>query len=94
MVTVVPVTFRFPTRLAPTARMLSLVGSFNGWNPTVHPMRRTDNDAWTITVNLSPGRAVHLFSVDGVIGSTQAMMVAYGSRFVVYHASVKGYQTW
>lgn len=58
--------FRFPTRLAPTARMVSVVGSFNGWNPTVHLMRRAD-ETWTITVYLSPGRAVYLFSVDGAM---------------------------
>ena len=67
MTTVVPVAFRFPTRLAPTARMVSLVGSFNGWNSMAHPMRRTDDDAWTITVYLSPGRALYMFSVDGTM---------------------------
>ena len=67
MATVVPTTFRFPARLVPTARRVSVVGSFNGWNPTVHAMRRPQDDDWTITVYLSPGRAVYLFSVDGVM---------------------------
>ena len=44
-----------------------MVGSFNGWNPAVHTMRRPHDDAWTITVYLSPGRAVYLFSADGVM---------------------------
>jgi 1,4-alpha-glucan branching enzyme len=65
MATVVPVTFRFPARLARTARIVSVVGSFNGWNPAVHPMRRAEDDDWMITVYLSPGRTVYLFSVDG-----------------------------
>jgi AMP-activated protein kinase-like protein len=67
MATVVPVTFRFPVHLARTARTVSVVGSFNGWNPAVHPMRRAGDDDWTITVYLTPGRTVYLFVVDGVI---------------------------
>ena len=61
-----PVIFTFPTRLAPNARTVSLVGSFNGWNPDVHPMRR-DLDYWRITIHLSPGRMVYVFLVDGVM---------------------------
>lgn len=61
-----PVTFTFPTRLAPDARTVSLVGSFNGWNPDVHSMRR-DLDYWRITIDLSPGRMVYVFLVDGVM---------------------------
>lgn len=66
-VTLVPVTFRFSARLAPTARTISVIGSFNGWNTTVHPLRRAENGNWTITVYLTPGRAVYLFSVDGIV---------------------------
>jgi 1,4-alpha-glucan branching enzyme len=40
MTMVVPVNFHFPGRLAPAARSVSLIGSFNGWNASVHPMRR------------------------------------------------------
>lgn len=65
MATVVPVTFRFPAHLAPTARTVSVVGSFNGWNPAMHPMRRAEGNNWTITIYLSPCRAVYLFYVDG-----------------------------
>ena len=64
-VTVVPVTFRFPAGLAPGARRVSVVGSFNRWDPAVHPMRRSADSDWTITVYLSPGRVVYTFSVDG-----------------------------
>jgi 1,4-alpha-glucan branching enzyme len=66
MTAVVPVTFRFPAGLARAARTVSLVGSFNGWDPAVHPMWRSGDDDWTITVYLCPGRSVYLFSVDGV----------------------------
>jgi 1,4-alpha-glucan branching enzyme len=63
--TLVPVTFRFPGRLVPTARSVSVIGSFNGWNPAVHRMRRTSDGDWTVTVYLTQGRAVYCFSVDG-----------------------------
>jgi AMP-activated protein kinase-like protein len=64
MATVVPVTFCFPVRLAPAARNVSVVGSFNGWNPTAHRMRRATDAEWVITVYLPPSRAVYLFCVD------------------------------
>ncbi len=67
MGTLLPVTFRFPAHLARTGRTVSVVGSFNGWNPAVHPMRRAEDDNWTTTVYLSPSRVVYLFSVDGVM---------------------------
>ena len=63
--TVVPVTFRFPCTLAPTASRVSIVGPFNGWNPTAHRMARTPEGQWTITLYLGPGRTVYCFDVDG-----------------------------
>jgi 1,4-alpha-glucan branching enzyme len=64
---VVPVTFRFPAHLAPDARTVSVVGSFNGWNSTVHPLRRIDDHGWAITVYLPPGRVVYMFCADGAM---------------------------
>lgn len=91
MGTLVPVTFRFPTRLAPTARTVSVVGSFNGWNPTVHLMRRAD-ETWTITVYLSPGRAVYLFSVDGAMWNDSEddgrTPNGWGSEYSVRHVAL------
>ena len=61
-----PVTFRFSSTLAPGARRVAVVGPFNGWDPTVHPLARTVAGHWTITVFLPPGRLVYCFVVDGV----------------------------
>jgi 1,4-alpha-glucan branching enzyme len=61
-----PVTFRFSSTLAPAARNVAVVGPFNGWNPTVHPLVRTTAGHWMITVFLPPGRLVYCFVVDGV----------------------------
>jgi len=64
---IVPVIFRFPVHLAPAAHYVSVVGSFNAWNPDAHRMRRATDDEWTISVYLPPGRAVYLFCVDGAM---------------------------
>jgi anti-sigma B factor antagonist len=63
--TVVPVTFRFPSALAPSAQCVSLIGPFNNWNPRAHPLARTKNGWWATTVDLPLGRVVYCFDVDG-----------------------------
>lgn len=51
---------------APTAKQVSLVGDFDGWNPSAHPMRRSgSDDQWIVDVRLPPGRHVFAYSVDG-----------------------------
>ena len=49
-----PVAFRFDGRRVPDAKHVSLVSSFNRWNPSAHDMTR-DHDAWSITVMLPAG---------------------------------------
>ena len=65
MNTLVPVAFRFPGRLAPNAPYVAVVGSFNAWSVGVHPLAKTADGNWTITIYLPPGRTVYHFSVDG-----------------------------
>lgn len=65
--TYVPVTFRFPGRLAPTARHVAVVGSFNNWNSLSHPMVQNSAGDWTATVFLPPGRTFYGFWVDGMM---------------------------
>lgn len=50
---------------APTAQSVSLVGDFNQWNPTLHPMRQMPDQAWLITVELKHGHHRYAFMVDG-----------------------------
>lgn len=58
-----PVEFVF---VAPSARNVSLVGDFNGWDATATPMRRTDGrTTWSVAVQLPAGRHVYAFVVDG-----------------------------
>jgi 1,4-alpha-glucan branching enzyme len=60
----VQVTFRFPGRLAPSARRVAVTGPFNGWDPRAHRLERNGDGDWVITIYLPPGRVVYCFSVD------------------------------
>jgi Glycogen recognition site of AMP-activated protein kinase len=85
----VAVTFRYPASLARGVRTVSVVGSFNGWNHTAHPMRQTPSRDWTLTVYLSPGRIVYLFSADGVLrldpAGEERIRNGWGSQYSVRH---------
>ena len=50
---------------APAAQSVYLVGDFNGWNPTSHPMRRREDGWWFIEVQLNHGHHQYQFLVDG-----------------------------
>ena len=48
------------------AKSVSVVGDFNGWDPTATPMERVGGTgAWSATVLAKPGRHVYAFMVDG-----------------------------
>lgn len=54
--------------VAPNASRVSVVGDFNGWNPSAAPMRRVEGgDAWVRDVVLESGRHVYAFVVDDAI---------------------------
>ena len=50
---------------APPARAVSLVGDFNAWDPTAHPMKQMPDRAWFLTVELKHGHHRYAFLVDG-----------------------------
>jgi len=51
-----------------TAHRVSVVGDFNGWNPTAAPMiRSADGDLWSTTIPILPGRHLFAFMVDDSI---------------------------
>jgi len=50
---------------APQAQGVSLVGDFNNWDPTTHPMKRMPDRAWFLTVELKHGHHRYAFLVDG-----------------------------
>jgi 1,4-alpha-glucan branching enzyme len=49
---------------APEAGQVSLVGEFNNWDPSKHPMKCDDNGLWTKTVMLEPGIYEYKFLAD------------------------------
>jgi len=50
---------------APEAESVALMGDFNGWNPTSHPMQRRVDGWWFLQIPLSHGHHQYLFVVDG-----------------------------
>src|SRR5215471_14796628 len=69
---------------APTAKAVSLVGDFDGWNPNALPMRRdVDEGRWIVDVRLPPGRHVFAFSVDGGLRADPAAPRAVEDDFGV-----------
>jgi 1,4-alpha-glucan branching enzyme len=47
------------------AAKVSLVGDFNDWRPSAHPMQRQADGSWLLQVLLGPGRHYYQFLVDG-----------------------------
>lgn len=45
------ITFVLPADVGP----VSVVGSFNGWNPHAHPMKKRSNGTRSVAVELQPG---------------------------------------
>jgi len=52
---------------APQAKFVAMVGDFNAWNPTSHPMKQQPDKAWLITVELKHGHHRYAFLVDGLL---------------------------
>jgi hypothetical protein len=51
--------------IATNASAVSVVGDFNGWDPTALPLSRAADGTWTATVPIAHGRHVYAFVVDG-----------------------------
>lgn len=51
--------------LAPEAREVYLVGDFNNWDITAHPMKRDKKEVWKTSLSLKPGRYEYQFFKDG-----------------------------
>jgi hypothetical protein len=64
--TLIPTAFALPRELAPAAQRVAIVGSFNGWDATAHPLTKTPDGNWVITLYFPSGRIVYGFDVDGV----------------------------
>lgn len=58
------VTFRLPPEV--TAESVSVVGDFNDWSTTSHPMTRDADGSFVLAITLEPGRAYRFrYLLDG-----------------------------
>ena len=51
--------------MAPQAKTVVLVGDFNAWDPTTHPLTRRIDGGWSTLVELPHGHHRYQFLVDG-----------------------------
>ncbi len=51
---------------APEAEAVYLMGDFNDWSPSSHPMEWRKDGWWSLQVPLSHGHHEYLFLIDGV----------------------------
>ena len=49
-----------------SAQRVALVGEFNGWSRTAHPMRRKRDGSWEANLRLAPGRYEYKFLINDV----------------------------
>ena len=50
------VTFRIPPEVGNSANTAKIVGEFNNWSFSAHPMKKLKNGAFSVTLNLEKGR--------------------------------------
>ena len=75
-----PVLFRYP---AGGPGPVALVASFNHWDPSVHPLRRVDQE-WRITVYLPAGTYPYAFVREGeFVKDPNPLRSAAGARYSV-----------
>lgn len=74
------------------ARQVSVVGTFNGWDPRAHPLQGPDRDGvWSLALPLAPGRYRYVFVVDEGRWVTDPDALAYeddgfgGSNALLVH---------
>ncbi len=88
---VVAVTFHFPGNRVPTAKRVSVIGSFNAWDPQAHRLRKSPEGDWGITIHLSPSRVVYCFDVDGIAWLDSAddgrMPNGWGSEYSIRYVN-------
>lgn len=65
--------------LEPQAQSVAVAGDFNGWKPQETPLHRTEDGAWTVTLQVKPGRYHYMFVVDGQEWVTDPFAREYSS---------------
>lgn len=52
--------------LAPGAEQVSLIGDFNDWQPSSHPMKKGPDGSWRGQAAMCHGHHHYMFLVDGI----------------------------
>ena len=52
----IKVTFALP--LSEADQPVSVLGDFNGWDPTAHPLKKRSNGTRSATIEVAPGQAL------------------------------------
>ncbi len=61
------VTFNLPHAAAPDAKTVSVVGEFNNWSPDATPMRRQEDNGFSVSLELEKGRSYRFrYVIDGL----------------------------
>lgn len=66
---------------APSARKVSVAGTFNDWNERAHPLKKDKDGKWTTTLAMRPGRYEYRFLVDGIWENDQKPMESVPNAF-------------
>ncbi len=66
-----------------SVKQVALLGDFNGWNETSHPMKKGKANVWEIELNLEEGEYQFLYRVDGqwqTDDTAQRVINSFGSE--------------
>lgn len=59
------VRFEYVTASAEPVHAITIVGSFNGWDTTMTPLRKVGPNRWATDIPLPPGRYTYQFVING-----------------------------
>ncbi len=66
---------------APSAKKVSVAGSFNNWDMSAHPAKKDIKGNWVAKVDLTPGRHEYKFVVDGAWVNDPSCGACIGNAF-------------
>ncbi|NIU01070.1 MAG: hypothetical protein GWN01_09140 [Nitrosopumilaceae archaeon] len=90
MVTLNPKTKRISFKISiPEANTVKLVGDFNNWDDSSHPMKKNKNGTWQIKLKLQEGEYQFLYLVDDSSWKTDDEMPTVKNEFGSENSIVK-----
>lgn len=74
---------------APSAKEVSLAGTFNGWDASKNPLKKNNAGNWSISLFLEPGRYEYRFFVDGNWDNDQRPVACVPNAFGTWNCVVE-----